>query len=111
MSDREQIKAAWDEFYENLVATFGGGYQSDDERRIFHHGIRTVCNVMAGGYPSPDECRRVNEYRAVATAALEWFKADKRQVSDLSLEELNKVIALWAAINAAKIDTHSTETP
>lgn len=31
----------------NLHATFNGGHEDEGRRRAFHHGMDTVCNVLA----------------------------------------------------------------
>lgn len=34
------------ELREMCHATFNGGWQTEEERRAFHHGMDTVCNVL-----------------------------------------------------------------
>lgn len=97
----ETTKEGWDRFYDNCEATYRGGYHAPSEVEIFRHGMRTVCNILANSFPHPQVCRCEADYEKVAKAAVELFKADKRSVSGLTANEMEKAVALWKAAKEA----------
>lgn len=42
----------WQELARDCKDTFGGGYRTAEERRIFHHGIQTAFNLIEAEFPS-----------------------------------------------------------
>jgi hypothetical protein len=47
----------WDDLERMALATYGGGYRTDDERAIFHHGISTVFNMLRNEFPPLESIR------------------------------------------------------
>lgn len=45
----------WDEYEQNCISTFGGGYHEQDDLRIFQHGMRTIFNLLRNEFPEPSE--------------------------------------------------------
>jgi hypothetical protein len=45
----------WDQQEQSALATYGGGYQTNEERKIFHHGISTVYNCLRAHMPQPEQ--------------------------------------------------------
>lgn len=45
----------WDEYEQNCITTFGGGYHEQDDLRIFQHGMRTIFNLLRNEFPEPFE--------------------------------------------------------
>lgn len=49
--------SSWDDYEACCIATFGGGYRTNEEREIFHHGMSTVFNLLRAEFPSAEQCK------------------------------------------------------
>ena len=56
---------SWDEYEFGCLTTFGGGYRSNEEWEIFHHGIVTVFNLLRAEFPSPELCKSSPDLLAI----------------------------------------------
>jgi len=54
----------WQELARDCIGAFGGGHQTSEARRIFHHGIQTVFNLLEGEFPSLAEVKGIEGLRA-----------------------------------------------
>lgn len=62
----------WDQEESGAIRTYGGGYQKNEERNIFHHGMSTVYNCLRAHYPQPEQIRELIELvRELRTVNLE----------------------------------------
>jgi len=74
MSEKKQMSQAtiigrpppetWQELARDCIGAFGGGHQTSEARRIFHHGIQTVFNLLEGEFPSLAEVKGIEGLRA-----------------------------------------------
>ena len=53
----------WAELSRDCQSVFGGGYTTHAERQIFHHGIRTVFNLLEAEMLPLAQCRAVQRIR------------------------------------------------
>lgn len=51
----------WEDYREGCLATFGGGYQTQDELEIFRHGMGTIFNMLDSEFPCPTEMRSLTK--------------------------------------------------
>lgn len=47
---RSKMKT-WDDYEKGCCDTFGGGYQIEEEREIFRHGMKTVFTLLKKEFP------------------------------------------------------------
>ena len=52
----------WDDYEQGCLATYGGGYRTQEEIEIFHHGISTVFNLLRNEFPPAEKCKKVDDY-------------------------------------------------
>ena len=86
---------SWEDFERGCRATFGGGYQTEAERDIFHHGMTTVFRLLEREFPPAEQCKAAPDLLAACKAALADLIAsanDDGEVAD----------ALYAAIRKAE---------
>ena len=60
----------WDDYEAGCEATYGGGYRTNEEIEIFHHGMATIFNLLRGEFPSASKCKAVDDLIAACKAAL-----------------------------------------
>lgn len=65
---------SWDEYERGCLATFGGGYQTEEEREIFRHGMKTVFNLLRAEFPPAQVCKTSAGQRDVLLAECEFLQ-------------------------------------
>jgi len=48
----------WDDYESQCIATYGGGYQTEEQHRIFHHGMSTIFAMLRREFKEANECRK-----------------------------------------------------
>lgn len=61
----------WQDYARDCESVFGGGYQTEGERRIFHHGIQTAFNVIEDDLPRLALCRDCGQMEVLVEAVRE----------------------------------------
>jgi len=63
----------WDDYEKGCLASFGGGYRTQEDAEIFQHGMRTIFNLLRNEFPAAEQCKSAQdllEACEVANAAL-----------------------------------------
>lgn len=86
MTPRSQVYAigaptpkTWDDYEHGCLMTFGGGYQTDEERSIFHHGITTVFNLLRAEFPPAEQIK----FGAPESVNAELLQAVREDLAEL----------------------------
>lgn len=76
----------WTELEANCKATFGGGYATNQERRIFRHGMTTIFNLLRAEFPEMAICKEADTSLRAAEEALRARPTmSEREISDEEL--------------------------
>lgn len=96
---------SWNDYENGCLATYGGGYRTEEELSIFHHGIVTVFNLLRAEFPPAEQCKTAKDLMAACQAFKAYHDADHEQGDQEELQALYDAALTAAEAAIAKISS------
>jgi hypothetical protein len=83
---------SWADYRAGALANYGGGHRTDGHLEAFHHGIKTVFNLLEAEFPPAEQCKSAGELLE-ALEAVQRDYAAFNSLTDITLLKIETVIA------------------